>query len=137
MAGNTTPIHGKVCRVEKNATEMDFTDGWKINVALDMDDISRQGQSWKEHLPGQAGWDGEFSGQAVLGNTEQKAIFDNIITATPGTKLTDMEFNLEDSGDYLSGDLYITGAVIDPSVKGKVGFTVKFVGNGALSLTVS
>ena len=137
MAGNTTPIHGKVCRVEKNSVNMDFTDGWNIDVALDMVEISRHGQDWKEQLPGQAGWSGSFSGHAVMGNTEQKAIFDNIIAATPGTKLTDMEFTLEDSGDYLSGNLYITGVSINASVGDKVSFTANFVGDGALSLTVA
>ena len=137
MAGNTTPIHGKVARVEKNGTEMEFTDGWTVDVALDMADKSRQGQHWKEALPGQAGWSGSFSGQAVMGNTEQKAIFDNIITATPGTKLTDMEFNLEDSDDYLSGNLYITGVSIDARVGDVVKFTANFQGDGALSLTVA
>ena len=137
MAGNTTPIHGKVCRTEKGGVVMDFTEGWTIDVSLDMADISRQGQDWKEALPGQAGWSGSFSGQVVMGNTEQKAIFDNIIAATPGTKLDDMEFNLEDTGDYLSGDLYITGVSISPAVGDKVGFTVNFQGTGALSLTVA
>ena len=55
MAGNTTPIHGKVCRVEKNSVVMEWTEGWSITVTLDMADISRQGQDWKENLPGQAG----------------------------------------------------------------------------------
>lgn len=137
MAGNTTPIHGKVCRVEKDSVNMEFTDGWTINVTLDMADKSRQGQNWKEALPGQASWDGSFSGQAVMGNTEQKAIFDNIITPTPGTKLTDMEFTLEDSGDYLSGNLYITGVGIDARVGDIVKFTVNFQGDAVLSLTVA
>lgn len=137
MAGNTTPIHGKVCRVEKNATLMEFTDGWTINVSLDMADISRQGQNWKEALPGQAGWDGQFSGQAVHANTEQAAIFTNIITATPGTKLTDMEFNMEDTGDYFSGNLYIIGVNFGPGVGDAVKFTVNFQGDGALSLTTA
>ena len=137
MAGNTTPIHGKVCRVEKNAVVMDFTDGWTITASLDIADISRQGQHWHEGLPGQAGWNGSFSGQCVMGNTEQKAIYDNIVTATPGTKLTDMEFNMEDTGDYLSGNVYITGVTIDARVGDAVKFTVNFQGDGALSLTVA
>ena len=137
MAGNTTPIHGKVCRVEKNTVVMEWTEGWSITVTLDVADISRQGQDWKENLPGQAGWSGSFSGSFVAGNTEQKAILDNIVTATPGTKLADMEFNLEDTGDYLSGNLYITGVTIDGRVGDKTLFTVNFIGDGALSLTVA
>lgn len=137
MAGNTTPIHGKVCRVEKNSVVMEFTDGWSINVSLDMADSSRQGQNWKEGIPGQSSWNGSFNGSAVMGNTEQKAIFDNIIAAAPGTKLTDMEFNLEDTGDYFAGDLFITGVSFSPGIGGKVNFTANFQGDGALTLTTA
>jgi len=137
MAGNTAPIHGKVARVEKNSTNMDFTEGWTIDVALDMADTSRQGQDWKEGIPGQAGWSGSFSGQLVEGNTEQAAIMTNIVTATPGTKLTDMEFVLEDSGDYYSGNLFITGVTINAPVGDKVTFNVTFQGDSTLSRTVA
>ncbi|MCK4717104.1 MAG: hypothetical protein KAT70_00435 [Thermoplasmata archaeon] len=137
MAGNVSPFHGKVARVEKNSVVMDFTEGWEIATDLDMDDISRQGQNWKEGLPGQAAWAGTFSGQTVLGNTEQAAIFDNIINATPGTKLTDMNFNFEDTGDYLSGNIYITNVTFTNNVGGKAAFTVSFVGDGALSKTIA
>ena len=83
MAYNTTPFHGKLCRVEKNDVAMDYGDGWSINASVDMADISRSGQHWKEGLPGMAGWNGSFSGHLVAGNTEQKAFLDNIIAATP------------------------------------------------------
>ena len=126
MAGNTTPIHGKTTRTAYgtagSGTAIDYTDGYTINVALDVADISRQGQQWKEVLPGQAGWEGSFSGQLVAGNTQQKAILDNIISATPGTKLTGataLSFLLEDTGDYLTGDSYITGVSISP---GRIAF---------------
>ena len=32
MAYNTTPFHGKVCRVEKNNVVMDYSKGWSLNV---------------------------------------------------------------------------------------------------------
>ena len=144
MAGNTTPIHGKVTRTAYgtagSGTAIDYTDGYTINVKVDMADVSRQGQSWKEFLAGQAGWDGSFSGQLVAGNTQQKAILDNIITATPGTKLTTstaLSFLLEDTGDYLTGDSYITGVSISPGVGDAVKFTINFQGTGALGLTVA
>lgn len=144
MAGNTTPIHGKVCRTAYgtagSGTNIDYTDGWTINVALDTPEISRQGQHWKEVLAGQAGWSGSFSGSLVAGNTQQKAILDNIIAATPGTKLTGataLAFHLEDTGDYLTGDCFITGVSIVTAVGGVVTFTVNFQGTGVLGLTVA
>ncbi len=137
MAYNTTPFHGKACRVEKGDTATEYTEGWSIDVSLDMDDISRQGQNWKEGIPGLAGWSGQFSAQAVMGNTEQKAFLDNLITATPGTKLTDVKFLLDGSTNAYTGDLYITNYSIGTNVSGKVVHTFNFQGNGALTITDS
>jgi len=135
MAYNTTPFHGKAARVEKNNVAMEYTDGWQIDASLDMDDISRQGQNWKESIPGLASWSGSFSGSFVAGNTEQKAFFDNIIAATPGTKLTDVKFLLDGATNAFTGNVYVTGFSINPAVGGKVGFTINFQGDGALTLT--
>jgi len=137
MAYNTTPFHGKDARVEKNDVAVDFTKGWDINSSLDMADISRQGQDWKEGLPGQASWNGSFSGDLVLGNTEQKAFVDNLLAATPGTKLTDVKFLLDGSTNALTGDIYVTSISFNNPVAGDGTFTVNFQGNGALSVTDS
>lgn len=142
MAGNTSPIHGKVARTAYgtagSGTNIDFTDGWTINVTLDLADISRQGQHWKEVLPGQAGWTATVSGQLVLGNTQQKACLDALIAATPGTKLTGataLAFHMEDTGDHLSGDSYISSVQIGASLGDKVPVTFNVQGTGALALT--
>ena len=52
MAYNTTPFHGKVCRVEKNNTAMNYTLGWQITVNLEMGDTTSCGDSWKTGLHG-------------------------------------------------------------------------------------
>jgi len=135
MAYNTTPFHGKVTRVEKNNVAMDFAGGWSLTVALDMADISRHGQHWKEGLPGQAGWSGSFTALLVLGNTEQKAFIDNLVTATPGTKLTDVKFLLDGTTNAFNGNLYITGVSIGTSNTDKVSATFNFQGDGALTVS--
>jgi len=135
MAYNTTPFHGKLCRVEKNNVVMDYSKGWSLNVNLDMADASRVGQHWKEALPGQAGWSGSFEIYATLGNTEQKAFFDNIVTATPGTKLTDVKFLLDATTNGFSGNIYITGVSINGTMGGVVSATVNFQGDGALTVS--
>ena len=144
MAGNTVPIHGKICRTAYGTpgagTLMDYTDGWSVNVTLDTVDASRQGQSWKELLAGQAGWTASFSGSLVLGDSVQYTVYTNLITSTPGTKLTGssaLYFQLEDTGDYLTGDSFITGVSFDARVADKVSFTVNVQGTGELSLTAS
>jgi predicted secreted protein len=135
MAYNSTPFHGKVCRVEKNSTSMDYSKGWSLSVNLDVADSSRVGQHWKEALPGQAGWSGSFEVYFVAGNTEQKAFFDNLVTATPGTKLTDVKFLLDASTNAFTGNIYITGISIAAQMGAVVTATINFQGDGALTLT--
>ena len=135
MAHATVPTHGSTCRVEKGDTVMDFTDGWTIHAEVDLAVIAHQGQSWKGKLPGQGDWNGSFPGALVLGNTEQKAIVDNIINATPGTKFTDLQFNLDSTSNFFSGDIYIKSLDIAAPVGDKLGFTVNFEGDSTLSLT--
>ena len=135
MAYNTTPFHGRKCRVEKNNVAMDYSEGWSLNVQLDMADISRQGQNWKETLPGMAGWNGSFNGLFVAGNTEQKAFFDNLVAAAPGTKLTDVKFLLDADTNAFTGNIYITGLTVNAAMGDKCTFTVNFTGDGALTLT--
>jgi len=135
MAYNTTPFHGKVCRVEKNNVSMDFSMGWSLNVSLDMADASRAGQNWKEALPGQAGWNGSFEVHFVAGNTEQKAFFDNIVAATPGTKLTDVKFLLDGTTNAFTGNIFITSLAVPAQMGGVVKATINFQGDGALTLT--
>jgi len=135
MAYNTTPFHGKVARVEKNDVAVDFTDGWSLNVNLAMSATNRQGQNWTEGIPGQASWNGSFSGHFVAGNTEQKALFDNIVTATPGTKLTDVKLLLDGATNAFTGNIYVTTLAVPTTVGDKVSFTINFQGDGALTLT--
>ncbi|MBU1067664.1 hypothetical protein KKE60_07735 [Patescibacteria group bacterium] len=135
MAYPTTPFHGKLCRVEKNDVNMEYGNGWEINAALDMADASRSGQHWKEGLPGQAGWSGSFSGHFVAGNTEQKAFFDNLVAAIPGTKLTDVKFLQDAATNAWTGNIFIIGVRVSASIGDKVPVTFDFQGDGALSLT--
>lgn len=135
MAYNTTPFHGKVCRVEKNDVAVNFTKGWNISVSLDMADASYAGQSWKNGLPGLASWSGSFEAHFVAGNNEQKAFFDNLIAAAPGTKLSDVKFLLDVSTNALSGDIFITGISINGSMGDVVSATINFQGDGALTLS--
>ena len=135
MAFSNVPFHGKVVRVEKNNVAMDFSKGWSLTVSLDMADASRVGQNWKEALPGQAGWNGSFEVYFVAGNTEQKAFFDNLVAAAPGTKLTDVKFLLDVSTNAYTGNIFITGLSVSGSVGGVVSATLNFQGDGALTLT--
>jgi len=126
MAYSSTPLHGKVARVEKNDVAVNFTDGWEWDASLDMADASYQGQHWKKALPGLAGATGRMTGHWVAGNTEQKALFDNIVTATPGTKLTDVKFLVTGTAEGFSGDIYITGFALRAPLGDTIKFTIPF-----------
>jgi len=100
-----------------------------------MADASRVGQDWKEALPGMGSWSGSFDVYFVMGNTEQKAFFDNIIAATPGTKLTDVKFLLDASTNAFSGNIFITGVNVNATIGDIVSATINFQGDGALSIS--
>jgi hypothetical protein len=135
MAYNSVPFHGKVSRVEKNNVVMSYGKGWSLSASLDMADSTAQGDAWKRALPGTAGWNGSFDMYFVAGNTEQKAFFDNIINAAPGTNLTDVKFLLDGTTNAFSGNIFITGFSINPTLGEVVSATVNFQGDGALTLS--
>ena len=131
------PIHGKVTRIAKNnvavGNELEFT----LDFNLDLDETSVKGTDWKTWLAGQSEWGGSMNYHLDPSNTEQKALIDNIVAATPGTVLTDVVFRLEDDGDYFSGDIIITSLSIPAGVGGKVTGSFNFKGNGAPSLAIA
>lgn len=131
MAYTSTPTHGKVSRVEKNDVAVDFTEGWELNFGVGFADKSSQGDDWETALPGQGKWGGKFSGWLALGNTEQKAIHDVLVTATPGTKLTDMKFLIDGSTEGWNGDIFIETANVVASKGDNVKLDVSFRGDGA------
>ena len=135
MTYRSTPFHGKLARVEKGDTATGYGAGWNIAITLAMADASRQGQQWREQLPGQGQWGGDFDVYFTPGNTEQKAFADNIIAATPGTKLTDVKFLLEDATHAFSGNIFITGFSLRTSLGAVVGANFTFDGDGAPTLT--
>ncbi len=135
MAFASTPFHGKLTAVEKNGTKVDYEVSWGFNASVDMSDVSRKGQQWKEQIPGQGSWNGTMTFHFVPGNTEQKALMDNIIAATPGTKLTDVKLLQDADTNAFTGDIYLTTFGVTAAVGDKVDCTFNFVGNGAPALT--
>ena len=131
------PIHGKVARINKGGTDVAFTSGWDITFNVDMDEITAQGDDWKDFIAGCGEWDGKMDCLFDPSNAQQKALMDNIVAAVPGTKLTDVKFTLEDSGDYFSGSLFITSFPVSTSISGKVACSFSFKGSGAPGMTIA
>jgi len=130
------PIHGKVARIDKGGVAVAFTTGWTCTFNVDLDEVTAQGADWKSWLPGCGEWDGTMEFMFDPSNTQQKALMDNIINATPGTKLTDIKFLMEDSGDYFSGDVILTSFPVTANLGGKVTGSFSFKGNGEPDLTI-
>jgi hypothetical protein len=137
MGYNTAPFHGKVVKIRKNTTDISYSCDWSINAKVDMADISSLGDAWKTALPGLASWDGSMKFHFVAGNTEQKALMDNIITAAPGTKLTDIKFVLDAQANQFTGNIYLTSIAIKGDLGAIVDVDFNFQGDGALTLTSS
>ena len=131
------PIHGKVTHVEKDSVTVDNEVSFDLDFSVGVMGITSKGDNWEKSLAGIGSWGGRMSFHFDPSNTEQKAFMDNIVAATPGTKLTDVEFNLEDSGDYFSGDIYITSMPVRAPVGDKVTVEFSFKGDGAPSLTIA
>ena len=136
MALNAIPFHGKVARITKNGVAVDFECGWNINVTVDTSETNRKGQNWKEVIAGQAGWDGSANFFLVAGNTEQKALMDNIINAAPGALLTDIKFLLDVVANALvpTTGLILTSMPIAAPVGDKGTVNFNFKGTGVLTM---
>ena len=133
----TYPIHGKIARTESGGVAVAFTTGWTSTFNVDLDEVTAQGANWKSWLAGCAEWDGTIECMFDPSNPQQKALMDNIINATPGAQLADIEFQMEDSGDYFSGNLILTSFPVTANLSGKVTCSFSFKGNGAPSLTIA
>lgn len=135
MAFNTVPFSGRIARVRKNTTMINYSSDWSINITVEMGDASSQGDIWKASMPGMASWTGSATFHFVAGNTEQKALMDNIINAAPGTKLTDIKWVLDAQANQITGDIYLTSMAVKADKGGVVDVSFNFQGDGAPTLT--
>jgi len=135
MAYSSAPTHGKTARSEKNDVAINFTTEWGLDFQVDLAEKSRQGQDWKEYLAGMAGATGTISGQLVLGNTEQKALADNIVTATPGSELSDLKFLIDGSSEGYSGTFILNSFANTTTIGDVVTFMASVTLTGAPTLS--
>ncbi len=136
MSYNTSPFSGTVARIEKNTVAIGFTGSWTLTAPLKLISTTSQGDIWDTNIVDTGSWSGSFNGDFVAGNTEQKALIDNILHATtPGVLLTDMVFLLDIATNGLYGDLYISGVTIAASKGAIVTAAFNFTGNGALTIS--
>jgi len=125
-------LKGKLGNIKKNAVAVSYVNEWTLDVKLETEDVTDFGDSWKAISGLIASWTGKMSAFFDPSNTEQKAIHDALITATPTGALTDVTFYIS-ATNYYSGSVIVTGVSIETMVSGHVKVTFTFEGNGALS----
>jgi len=133
MAFNTVPLHGKVSRARKNGVNIAFSADISLNVKLDTAEQSSQGDNWKAFCAGMGEFDGTIKFYFVPGNTEQKALQDNIIAAGPGTVLTDVSI-VPDGGttaNQFTGNIILTSFALTANMGAVVDVTYTYKGTGA------
>ncbi len=139
MAHSSTPIHGKVCRIAYGTAgagvNIAETSGWTGTIQRGSADASAQGNAFQSSLPNQYGWSFNLNGSLCLGNTQQKAVHDAMISGAILTGATALEFVLDAAANYYTGDMYAESFNITSSVGDVVKFTCSLKGTGAITLT--
>lgn len=145
MAFPAVPIHGKLARIQMGgtasavaSTDIDYTSRWSINWTKDAAVFGRQGQEYKEALPGQAGYTG--SGEFIFVNSSEQSTLmglcvttDATVALTTGPLQNKLKFCFDSTLNFLAATaVIITGLTFDAPVGDliKCGFT--FQGSGSI-----
>ncbi len=108
---------------------------WNLDLSLEMADISRMGQDWKEHLPGQAGGNGGANAYFIGVDSFFDAIEDNI----DGTQdyflleLFNYDPDQDQTGDHFICWVTFTNWGTNPTVNEVVKEAISFQVNGLIS----
>jgi hypothetical protein len=97
--------------------------GWSFETQLEMADVSRLGQQWKEVLPGLASSTGKADGYMIASTS----FFDDVADAATGAKsYSGMMLSFYDPDQDMSGDRFKMFSVIDGiDVNAPIGEVVK------------
>lgn len=141
MAGNTTPISGTVCRVSVDGTNnIEHTTGWVFTETVESHDTTAQGSTYRSKISGLLYAAGSITGYLVADSTKYQyaGILNVLHGATPDpTPSSASKFFLEDSGDYYSCSIIITGLTITSRVGDTVNWSMSFESTGQIDLTVA
>lgn len=147
MAYPTTPISGKIARMGLGtvassaaaSTMIDYSSRWSINWTKDAHVFGRQGQEYKEAVPGQAGFTG--SGEFIFVNSGEQATLHGLCITTDATvALTTgplstrvFKFFFDTTHNYLSSSgILITGVTYDAPVGDVIRTSFTFQGSGPI-----
>jgi hypothetical protein len=112
---------------------------WSLTVNVDMAEISRMGQSWKEHIPGMAGGSGSANAYFIGGDTLWLELKNSI---DEGNKYFLLElFNYDpdqdQTGDHIYAWVTLSSFALAAQISSVVKETVNFQIHGPISFTAN
>lgn len=112
---------------------------WSLNVGLDMADASRQGQHWKEWLPGQAGTTGGANGYFIAADTLLSALQESIAAGDKYflLQLFTYDPSQNQTGDHLNAWVTFTSFALGNSINEVIKENVAFTVYGDISMTAA
>ncbi len=124
-------LAGKDGEVRLSSAKIGYIDNFSLSIEAGTAEVSQLGDQWKEFIGTAKGWSGSFSGTFDYGNTQQKSIIDNLISANASTSVT-LNFKVSASLS-LTGTAWISNASIGAAHGDKITISFNFQGSGALA----
>jgi len=93
--------------VEAGLEKVGYLFGWSFDLSLDLAEMNRMGQQWKEYVPGQAGGSGRAESYFIGGDS----FFDGILDASEAYFLLEL-FNYDPDQDQ-TGDHFLAWALFN------------------------
>lgn len=124
-------LAGKDGEVDLGSAKIGYIDNFSLSIEAGTSEASQLGDQWKQFIGTAKGWSGSFSGTFDYGDTQQKSIIDNLISANASTSVT---LKLKVSAALtLTGTAWVSNASVGASHGDKITISFNFQGSGALA----
>lgn len=124
-------LAGKDGGVDLGTSKIGYIDNFSLSIEAGTAETSQLGDQWKEFIGTAKGWSGSFSGTFDYGDTQQKSIIDNLISANASTSVT-LKFKVS-AALTLTGTAWVSNASVGASHGDKITISFNFQGSGALA----
>lgn len=124
-------LAGKDGAVRLSGKKIGYIDNYSLSIEQGTSEVSSFEEQWKTFVGTAKGFSGSFSGTFDYGNTQQKSIIDNLISANASTSVT-LNFKVSASLS-LTGTAWISNASIGAAHGDKITISFNFQGSGALA----
>lgn len=106
---------------------------WGITTAQEVLETTKMGDAWRGFVGGVAQWTGQASANLDYSNANQKAIVDKMVTATPASTTTAIEFITSSTGPKkFTGNVLVQQLSLTQALGAVAKIQFSFQGSGAL-----